>query len=91
MTKIKVIDLDDLYNSVVADFFIWNHCVSQNSIWGCNILKFKFRMVQTKSDRELNIIKAIDLDKLYNFFVDDLFNWNNLLFQNYFQRLFYKF
>ena len=74
MTKIKVVDLDDLYNSVVADFFIWNHCVSQNSIWGCNILKFKFQMVQKKSDGEMNKIKVVDIDKWYNFVVDDLFN-----------------
>ena len=74
MTKIKVLDLNDLYNSIVADFSIWNHCMSQNSIWGCNILKFKFQMVQTKSDKEMIKTKIIDLDKLYDFVVDDLFN-----------------
>ena len=74
MTKIKVVDLDDLYNFVGSDFSIWNHFLSQNSIWGCNILKFKFQMVQTKSDGEMIKTKVVDLNKLYNFAVDDLFN-----------------
>ena len=71
MTKIKVANLDDLYNSVVADFSIWNHRMSQNSIWGCNILKFKFQMVQTKLHGEIIKTEVVDLDKLYNFVVDD--------------------
>ena len=29
MTKIKVVDLDEFYNFVVDDFFIWNHLLSQ--------------------------------------------------------------
>lgn len=41
MSKIKVVDLDDLYNFVGSDFSIWNHFLSQNSFWGCNILKLQ--------------------------------------------------
>ena len=37
-------------------------------------MKFKFQMVQTKADREMIKTKVVDLDKLYNFVVDDLFN-----------------
>ena len=31
-------------------------------------------MVQKKSDGEMNKIKVVDIDKWYNFVVDDLFN-----------------
>jgi hypothetical protein len=33
MTKIKVIDLDDFFNIVVDDFFIWNHSLAQKSVF----------------------------------------------------------
>ena len=74
MTKIKVVDLDELYNFVVANYSIWNHFLPQNSIWGCHILKFKFQLVQTKSDGEMNYTTVVDLNKLYNFVADDSFN-----------------
>jgi hypothetical protein len=32
MTKIKVIDIDEFYNFVVYDFFIWNHLLSKISV-----------------------------------------------------------
>jgi hypothetical protein len=50
ITNIKVADLDGFYNFVVDDFFIWIHLVCQNVVWSCHILKFKFWIVQTKSD-----------------------------------------
>jgi hypothetical protein len=68
----KVVDLDELYNFVVTDFFIWNHLESHNSIWSSYILKFKFWVIQTKLDGEMTKTKIVDLDKLYNFVVDDL-------------------
>jgi len=37
-------------------------------------LKFKFEMVQTKANREMIKTKVVDLDKLYNFVIDNLFN-----------------
>ena len=44
MIKIKVIDLDELYNFVVDDFFSWNHLVYENIVWSCHIFKFKFKL-----------------------------------------------
>ena len=44
MTKIKVIDLDKLYNFVVDDFLSWNHLVFENIVWRCHSLKFKFKL-----------------------------------------------
>ena len=44
MTQIKVIDLDELYNIVVDDFFSWNHLVLVNDVWSCHNLKFKFKL-----------------------------------------------
>jgi hypothetical protein len=31
ITKIKFVDLDEFYNFVVDNFFIWNHLLSENS------------------------------------------------------------
>ena len=45
MTKTKVVGLDELYNFAGDDLFIWNHLLSQNSIWSSYILKFKFWML----------------------------------------------
>ena len=33
MTKMKVADLEKLYNFVVDNFFIWNHFVKENYVW----------------------------------------------------------
>ena len=44
MTNIKVIDLDDLYNFVIDDFFSWNRLVFENVVWSCYNLKFKFKL-----------------------------------------------
>ena len=54
--------IDELYNFVVANYSIWNHFLPQNSIWGSHILKFKFRMVQTNSYREMSITKVGYID-----------------------------
>jgi hypothetical protein len=32
MIKIKVVDLDELYNFVSDDFFSWNHLLFQNLV-----------------------------------------------------------
>jgi hypothetical protein len=50
MTKIKVVDLNELYNFVVYNIFIKKHFLSKNSIRSSRILKFKFEIVQTKLD-----------------------------------------
>ncbi len=44
MTKIKVIDIDDLYNFVVDDFFSWNYLIFENIVWSFHIFKFKFKL-----------------------------------------------
>ncbi len=36
-TKVKVIDLDELYNFIVDNFFIWNHLLPKK-IWISYIL-----------------------------------------------------
>ena len=75
MTKIKVVDIDDLYNFVVDDFFIWNRLVFQNIVWSCHNLKFKFYIGQLNLDGEITKIKFVYLNMLYNFvFVFDNFS-----------------
>jgi hypothetical protein len=71
MIKTKVVDLNELYNFVAAYFSIWNHFLSQNYIWVCYILKFKFRMVQTNSDEEMTKTKVVNPNKFYNFVFND--------------------
>ena len=53
MAKTKVVDIDDLYNFVVDDFFSWNHLVFENIVWSCHNLKFKFYIGQLNSDGEI--------------------------------------
>ena len=71
MIKTKVIDIDELYNFVIDDFFIWNHLVFENIVWSCHNLKFKFYIGQSNSDEKITKIKLVDLNKLYNFVFDN--------------------
>ena len=87
MTQIKVIDLDELYNFAYDGFFSWNHLVLVNVVWSCHNLKFKFKTVQTKSYRKMTKTKVVDLDKLYNFAVDNFPIWNHLLPEKLFEFL----
>ena len=79
MTKIKVIDIDELYNFVVDDIFSWNRLVSENVVWTYHNLKFKFYVGQLNSDGEITKIKLVDLNKLYNFVFDNCFKKVHLL------------
>jgi hypothetical protein len=78
MTKIKIIELDELYNFVVADFFIWNHLVSKISVRSSYILKFKFWVVITKSYGEMTNTKNVDLNEFYNFVFDNFSIWKTM-------------
>jgi hypothetical protein len=73
MIKIKVVDLDEFYNFLVDDFFRWNHLLFQNVVSSWYFLKFKFWIVQTKSHEKMTKMKVVDLEKLYNFVVDNFF------------------
>ncbi len=46
ITKIKVIDIDELYNFVVDEFFSWNYLVFENVVWSCHNFKFKFKLLK---------------------------------------------
>ena len=41
MTKIKVIDLDELYNFGIHHLYRWNHLMVENQVWRCHFLKLK--------------------------------------------------
>ena len=79
MTKIKVIDLDELYNFVVDDFFSWSRSLIKNSIWRSQTLNFKFQIVQIESDGEMTKIKILRLNEFYNFGFGDFSIGNHLL------------
>ena len=67
--KIKVVDLVEIYNFYVHDFFIWHHLVFENLVWTSHFLKFKFWIIQTKSHEKFSEIEVVYLDKFYNFYV----------------------
>ena len=39
--KIKVVDLVEIYNFYVLDFFIWHHLVFENLVWTCYFFEIK--------------------------------------------------
>jgi hypothetical protein len=41
MTKTKIIHLDELYNFVVENFFIWINLLLQNVLWNLSLLNAK--------------------------------------------------
>jgi hypothetical protein len=73
MTKTKVVDVDEFFNFVIDNFFIWNYLISQNFVWNSHILIFKFLIVQTESDGQMIKTKVIHLNDVYNFVIDDFF------------------
>ena len=40
-TKIKVVDLDELYNFGIHHFFSWNHLMVENLVRTCHFFKFE--------------------------------------------------
>ena len=60
-TKTKVVDLDENYDFIVDDFFIWNHLLSQRYGWSFDDLKFKF-VKWPRMTIEITNIKVVDLE-----------------------------
>jgi hypothetical protein len=63
ITKIKMVDLNQLYKFYVHDFFNWNHLMFQNDVWSCHFLKFKFEINKTRSHENMTKIIAIRTQK----------------------------
>ena len=82
VTKIKVVDSEELNNFYVHDFYCWNHLRFQNLVWSSQLLKLKISTVQIWSNENMIKIKVVYIDKFYNFGIHEFFSWNNLLFQN---------
>jgi hypothetical protein len=70
-TKTKVVDLDENYNFVVDDFFIWKKSFDVSTIW-LNFWRFEIQICQTTSDAKTTNIKVVDLDQ-NNFVIDYFF------------------
>ena len=83
MTKMKIVDLDRLYNFVIDDFFSWSRSLIINSIWSSQTLNFEFKIIQIESDGEMAKIKILHLDEFYNFGFCDFSIWNHLLTPNF--------
>ena len=59
MIKIKVVDLDELYNFYVHDFFNWNNLMFQNNVWSYHFLKFKIEIDKTQWHEKMDKIIAV--------------------------------
>jgi len=57
--KIKIVDLDKLYNFYVHDLFSWNLLVFQNNVWSCYFLKFKIQIDKTQSHKKMDKIIVV--------------------------------
>jgi len=67
--KTKGVDLEELYNFIVNNFFISNHLFKENYVWISHISNSKF-----SNDLGCrNNKKVVDLKKLYNFVVQNIF------------------
>ena len=64
MTKIKVVDLDELYNFGIHHFFSWNHLVFQNLVRTCHFLNLKIWIAQTLSNEKNDQINT-ELDRAW--------------------------
>jgi hypothetical protein len=80
MTKLKVVDLEKLWNYVVDNFLIWNHLVKENYVWIFKKLKFEFLNDLGWTNRKT---KVVDLKKLWNFVVGNFLIWNHFVMENY--------
>ena len=82
ITKIKVVDLHELFNFGIHYFFSWNDLGSK--LWFQLVFfqiskfeRFKFsQMTRTKT-------KVVDLDELNNFCINHFYIWNHLGFENF--------
>ena len=59
MTKIKVIDLDDLYNFGIHYFFSWSHLMVENLVRTCHFLDLKIWIAQTLSNEKNEQIDTV--------------------------------
>jgi hypothetical protein len=69
----KGIDLEQLYNFVVENFFIWNHLSKKNYIWISYIWNLNFS--NDLKWKNYTNIKVVELKKSYKFVVDNFFIW----------------
>ena len=67
MTKIKVVDINELNKFYIHHFLCWNHFGSQILVRTCYFLKFQIWKVQILSNDKMTKIKVVDLHDLYNF------------------------
>jgi len=72
----------DIYSShIVVVILFTNVTYLARSLWNYKRHVNLVNNVATiLSDGEMTKVKLVDLDKLYNFYVHDFFNWNHLVF-----------
>jgi hypothetical protein len=75
MPRIKVIELNQIYNIIIENIFISQslHVIKWDIFW-----KMKFWILQTTSDEDIFYVKVIKHDEIYNYLVDNIFIWSHL-------------
>ena len=75
MPRIKVIELNQIYNIIIENIFISQslHVIKWDIFW-----KMKFWILQTISDEDIFYVKVIKHDEIYNYLVDNIFIWSHL-------------
>ena len=82
ITKIKVVDLHELFNFGIHYFFNWNDLGVQILVRTCYFFKFQIWKVHILSNDKMTKIKVVDLDELNNFCIHHFYIWNHLGFEN---------
>ena len=59
MTKIKVVDVDEFYNFIVNDFFIWNDLLLQNVDSSCHFLNLNFELIKQSHMKKMTKIIVV--------------------------------
>lgn len=74
MTKIKPVDIKEIYNFAVDNSFIWNNLSLQNLVWICRILKSEFSS---------NLILSNDRNQMYKSCRDVQLCWSQFFYWNH--------
>jgi hypothetical protein len=76
MIKIKVVDLQKLYNFVVETILIKLLLPRKNT---SNFWNMKISICQETSNGETFKMKVVETEKLWNFVVNNFFIWNHII------------
>ena len=81
MTKIKVVDINELNNFVIHHFLCWNQFGSQILVRTYRFSKFQIWKVQILSNDKMTKIKVVYINEWNNFGIHHFLCWNQFVSQ----------